>query len=358
MPGKMIDITAPDGGTFQGFLATPESGSGAGVIVLQEIFGINYFMRETCHRLAAQGYMALCPDLFWRQEPGIELSDMTEGEWGRAFALYQGFDMGQGVADAGAALEQLRGTDGCSGKVGAVGYCLGGMLAHTHRVVTGQGQYVDVSCQQAVAKTLAHAPQIWDIEGAILKRMGVYRQTSGENRVRINWPCKDGYVNYMVQGGTVAYSTRALLGWMKEDGFETDELDAVDWEDMGYGAITPEFMAQLGKPLGEFFNGHTRAELVQGSLDRRILLFPVATPAALQDHPQLEARGYFKELDHPELGVAVQYPGAFVKSGDGGDISGLYRRPPLIGEHNVEIYQEELGLSASELDSLKRGGVI
>jgi len=63
-------------------------------------------------------------------------------------------------------------------------------------------------------------------------------------------------------------------------------------------------------------------------------------------------------LDHPELGVAVQYPGAFVKSGDGGDISGLYRRPPLIGEHNVEIYQEELGLSASELDSLKRGGVI
>ena len=232
------------------------------------------------------------------------------------------------------------------------------MLAHTYRAVSGQGQYVDVSCQQAVAKTLAHAPQIWDIEGAILKRMGVYRQTSGENRVRINWPCKDGYVNYMVQGGTVAYSTRALLGWMKEDGFETDELDAVDWEDMGYGAITPEFMAQLGKPLGEFFNGHTRAELVQGSLDRRILLFPVATPAALQGHPQLEARGYFKELDHPELGVAVQYPGAFVKSGDGGDISGLYRRPPLIGEHNVEIYQEELGLSASELDSLKRGGVI
>ncbi len=97
MPGKMIDIKAPDGASFQGFLATPDAGSGAGVIVLQEIFGINYFMRETCHRLAAQGYMALCPDLFWRQQPGIELSDMTEAEWGRAFALYQGFDMDQGV---------------------------------------------------------------------------------------------------------------------------------------------------------------------------------------------------------------------------------------------------------------------
>ena len=130
MPGKMIDIKAEDGGSFQGFLATPDSGAGAGVIVLQEIFGINYFMRATCHRLAAQGYLALCPDLFWRQEPNVELSDMTEGEWGKAFGYYQGFDMDNGVADAGAALEHLRGLEGCSGKVGAVGYCLGGMLAY------------------------------------------------------------------------------------------------------------------------------------------------------------------------------------------------------------------------------------
>ncbi|MCH2500624.1 MAG: hypothetical protein FI715_00755 [SAR202 cluster bacterium] len=232
------------------------------------------------------------------------------------------------------------------------------MLAHTYRITSGQGQYVDVSCQQAVAKTLAHAPQIWDIEGAILKRMGVYRQTSGENRVRINWPCKDGYVNYMVQGGSVAYSTRALLEWMKEDSFDTADLDAIDWEKMGYGAITPELMSQLGEPLGDFFKGHTRAELVQGSLDRRILLFPVATPSALQDHSQLEARGYFKELEHPELGATVQYPGAFVKSGDGEDIAGIYRRPPLIGEHNTVIFQGELGITGSELESLKRSGVI
>ena len=232
------------------------------------------------------------------------------------------------------------------------------MLAHTYRVTSGQGQYIDVSCQQAVAKTLAHAPQIWDIEGAILKRMGVYRQTSGENRVRINWPCKDGFVNYMVQGGSVAYSTRALLAWAKEDGLDVADLEAINWEDLGYGAITPELMAQLGGPLGDFFKGHTRAELVQGSLDRRILLFPVATPSALQDHSQLEARGFFKEMDHPELGATVRYPGAFIKSGDGRDIAGLYRRPPLIGEHNVEIYQGELGLSGPEIESLKRNGVI
>jgi len=126
----MIDIKANDGGNFQGFLAMPDSGSGAGIIVLQEIFGINYFMRETCHRLAAQGYVALCPDLFWRQEAGVELSDMTEGEWGQAFGLYQGFDMDKGVTDADDALEHLRSLDCCNGKVGAVGYCLGGLLAY------------------------------------------------------------------------------------------------------------------------------------------------------------------------------------------------------------------------------------
>ena len=241
---------------------------------------------------------------------------------------------------------------------GAAAGATAAMLAHTHRVVSGQGQYIDVSCQQAVAKTLAHAPQIWDIEGAILKRMGVYRQTSGENRVRINWPCKDGYVNYMVQGGTVAYSTRALLDWAKEDGLDTAELDEIEWEELGYGAVTPKLMDQFSGPIGEFFKGHTRAEVVQGSLDRRILLFPVATPSALDDHPQLEARGYFKEIEHPELGLPVRYPGAFVKSGDGKDIAGVYRRPPLIGEHNVEIYQEELGFSSQELQSLKRVGAI
>ncbi len=130
MPGQMINISSEKGESFQGFLATPDSGQGPGVVVLQEIFGINYFMRETCHRLAAQGYMALCPDLFWRQEPSLELSDMTEGEWGKAFELYKGFNMDNGISDANLAIEHLRKIEGCNGKVGAVGYCLGGMLAY------------------------------------------------------------------------------------------------------------------------------------------------------------------------------------------------------------------------------------
>ena len=241
---------------------------------------------------------------------------------------------------------------------GSAAGAAGAMLAHTHRALTGEGQHVDVSCQQAVARTLAHAPQIWDIEGAVLQRMGVYRQTSGENRVRINWPCADGYVNYMLQGGGVAASTRALFQWMEDDGIEVTELQAIEWESMGYGRITAEVMDTVVGPMAEFFLRHTREELTQGSLTRRILLFPVATPSDLRRHPQLEARGYFTPLEHPELGTTVDYPGGFIKSGDGSTVAALRRRAPLVGEHNTEVYCGELGLSPTEIDSLRRGGAI
>lgn len=140
MPGEMVTISAADGGKFQGFLASPDSGEGPGIVVLQEIFGVNYVMRELCHHFAAQGYFALCPDLFWRQGPNIELSDKSEGEWGRAFGLYQGFDVDLGIKDADAALAHLRGVKGCTGKAGAVGYCLGGKLAYLMATRT------DVNC--------------------------------------------------------------------------------------------------------------------------------------------------------------------------------------------------------------------
>ena len=241
---------------------------------------------------------------------------------------------------------------------GSAAAAAGAMLAHTHRALTGEGQHVDVSCQQAVARTLAHAPQIWDIEGAILQRMGVYRQTSGENRVRINWPCADGYVNYMLQGGNVSGSTRALFQWMEEDGFDVTDLQAFEWETMGYGRITPDVMDTVVGPMSEFFLLHTREELTRESVSRRILLFPVATPSDLRQHPQLEARGYFTTVSHSDLGAKIDYPGAFIKDGDGSPLAPLRRRAPMVGEHNHEIYCGELGLSPEEIEALRRSGVI
>ncbi|MEE8445248.1 MAG: dienelactone hydrolase family protein, partial [Alphaproteobacteria bacterium] len=125
-----ITIAAADGGSFSAYLATPPSGSGPGVVLIQEIFGVNHFMRSMADHYAGQGYVAICPDLFWRQEPGIQLTDQTKAEWARAFELFQGFDVEKGVDDLIATLSHLRGLDACTGKVGSVGFCLGGKLAY------------------------------------------------------------------------------------------------------------------------------------------------------------------------------------------------------------------------------------
>jgi carboxymethylenebutenolidase len=125
-----ITITADDGGTFTAYLAKPAGGSGPGIVVCQEIFGVNDVMRETCDALAREGYVALCPDLFWRQEPGIRITDRTEEEWAKAFELYKGFNERKGVEDLIATLNHLRGLEECTGKAGSIGYCLGGKLAY------------------------------------------------------------------------------------------------------------------------------------------------------------------------------------------------------------------------------------
>ena len=129
MTAKQISISGRDG-AFAGYLAAPTSGRGAGVVVIQEIFGVNQVMRDIADDLAAHGYFALVPDLFWRLEPGVQLTDKTDAEWKRAFDLMGRFDPDKGVSDIQAAIDTLRGRDGCTGKIGAVGYCLGGLLAY------------------------------------------------------------------------------------------------------------------------------------------------------------------------------------------------------------------------------------
>jgi len=87
-------------------------------------------MRDICDEQAALGYIAISPDLFWRQEPGVQLNTYDEAEWARAFELFGGFDQDKAIDDIKATLDALRGTDGFSGKAGAVGYCLGGRMAY------------------------------------------------------------------------------------------------------------------------------------------------------------------------------------------------------------------------------------
>ena len=125
-----ISVAAPGGGSFAAYVAAPSGGPAPGVLVIQEIFGVNEVMRGIADTWAAAGYLAVCPDLFWRQEPGIQITDKSDAEWARAFELYQGFDEAKGVDDLRATLDHMRGLDGCNGHVGSVGFCLGGKLAY------------------------------------------------------------------------------------------------------------------------------------------------------------------------------------------------------------------------------------
>jgi carboxymethylenebutenolidase len=125
----MVTIKSFDGGEFDAYLALPAGGYGPGIVVLQEIFGVNKFVRDVCDWYAAHGFVALCPDLFWRQQPGVELTDKGD-DWNKALAFYQGLDEAKAVEDSAAALEFLRRHNACSGRAGAVGFCLGGNLAY------------------------------------------------------------------------------------------------------------------------------------------------------------------------------------------------------------------------------------
>src|SRR4030081_1468500 len=125
----MVTLKSFDGGEFDAYMTLPAGGYGPGIVVLQEIFGVNEFLRNVCDWYAAHGFVAICPDLFWRQERGVELTDKTEADWQKAFALYQGLDEAKAVEDSAAAVAFLRQHPACSGRVGAVGFCLGGNLA-------------------------------------------------------------------------------------------------------------------------------------------------------------------------------------------------------------------------------------
>ena len=126
----MMTIATLDGqGRFAAYCAEPAGTPRAAIIVIQEIFGVNAGIRRKCDRLAEDGYLAIAPDLFWRLEPGIELDPDIEPEFQRALALMGKFNQDAGVRDIEAAIRAARQRLGQGGKVGAVGYCLGGRLA-------------------------------------------------------------------------------------------------------------------------------------------------------------------------------------------------------------------------------------
>lgn len=152
--GETITIKGEDG-AFAAYVARPAAAKAPAVVVIQEIFGVNQVMRDICDGLAGQGYLAVCPDLFWRIEPGIDITDQTEAEWKRAFELFNAFEVGPGVRDIAATIDTVRAWPEVNGKVGAVGFCLGGLLAFLTACRTDADasvSYYGVSIEQRLAE--------------------------------------------------------------------------------------------------------------------------------------------------------------------------------------------------------------
>jgi carboxymethylenebutenolidase len=125
---QWIDIQGDDG-TFSAYLAVPRSGKGPGIVLIQEIFGVNAHIRSVADQYAADGFVVLVPDMFWRQAPRVELG-YDEQDWGKAVALMQKADVAQAQQDLAATAKTLRGLPGVEGKIQSVGYCWGGRMSY------------------------------------------------------------------------------------------------------------------------------------------------------------------------------------------------------------------------------------
>lgn len=220
---------------------------------------------------------------------------------------------------------------------------IGTLLALLARESLGEGQWVDVSMQEAVAGAVEHVAPFYHQGLGIESRRGSLHWSRYFRVAR----CRDGYVMHCSLGDWTS-----LVEWVKGDG-KAQDLEDARWEDLTYRKEHAEHLFDI---LDDWAKDYSVAELMEGAQLRRIPYAMVRPPEALVDDPQLNDRGFFSTIEHPELGRTVQYPGGPIHFTV--TPSRIARRPPLLGEHNSEVYGNELGLGANRLSALKQAGVI
>jgi crotonobetainyl-CoA:carnitine CoA-transferase CaiB-like acyl-CoA transferase len=236
---------------------------------------------------------------------------------------------------------------------------VGTMIAYYRREQTGVGQWVDVSIQQSVAMTCFNSVPWWQLQKVIQGRMGAFRKIGlfGGLVLRQTWPCKNGYVIFILTAGAFGARTNQLLTeWMDSEGMAPEFMKKMDWKTLDAKSMAPDFIKAFDEHVMKFFLSHTKEELYEGAVRKGMQLYPVYDCAALAESPQLRARHAWQPVEHPELGMTMTYPGAWVKMSEG--ICQIRRRAPLIGEHNIEVYHDGLGLPLEEVERLKGSGVI
>ena len=215
------------------------------------------------------------------------------------------------------------------------------LIALYHRDITGEGQHIDVSMQQCVAHSLQWVPQMYDLQKRIMVRSG-----------RLGVPlqeCKDGWTNFIA-----LFDWDLLVDWLKSGGGAAD-LDDDKFKDMDY-QIRPEVRQHITEVTDAFTKSHDKRWVCEEGQKRGIIAIPCNNAKDVVENPQLILRNFFVDVEHPELNDTLKYPGAPYRFAE--TPWKIRRRPPLIGEHNNEIYKKELGLTSKQIAALKGQGVI
>lgn len=237
---------------------------------------------------------------------------------------------------------------------------VGAMVAHHERQLSGVGQQVDVSAQQAVALATQAGVLAAPLESPELRRMAGGVKV-GPLNVRLLWPASDGYVTItFLFGSALGPFSRRLFDYIYDNGGCDRATRDKDWIGFGdrlqSGAEPIAEYERLKLVIEDFTKQRTKAELMAAAEKHGLLIAPVTTLAEVRESAQLAAREYWRPVNHPELGRAFDYPGPFAKFSE--SPLAYRRRPPTVGEHNREVYAGELGLTDSELAALTRRGVI
>ena len=230
------------------------------------------------------------------------------------------------------------------------------MIALYGRSATGQGQYVDVSMLESVTWASYCAAEWWSYARLNMKREGTWRQ-QGLSRMQQLFQCKDGYVLLFILGGTMATTGEwKLVEWMEQENRCPEWLKGFDWSKLDVSFVKQDFFDKLSEALSQFLVDKTKKALFDWAITNELFLAPVNDVSDLRDNPQLASRNFWVNLSHPELSDSLIYPGPFAVLSE--SPIAIRRRAPLIGEHNTEIFEKELGISIKAMAALKKAKVI
>jgi crotonobetainyl-CoA:carnitine CoA-transferase CaiB-like acyl-CoA transferase len=237
----------------------------------------------------------------------------------------------------------------------------GTMAALWYRQMTNEGQQVDVSMQECVIAINFNAPETWDLNRMEFPRSSTHLNIGAKGvKAKQVWKCKDGYEFLISQAGAEPFlsSTKHLVEWMAKENMAPDWLKQMNWaDDYSAATLTQDKVNQVEATFADFLITKSKEELFEeGALKRHIFTAPISNVRDLKENRQLMSRDFWTEIEHHELGDSLTYCGPFIRLSE--TPLRFWRRAPLIGEHNSEIYITEMGMTTDTVRQMKQEGVI